>query len=122
MANNEQVENLDFNALVTLRAGSKVRKVQEEYLVRTLMAVVAERTKNRDGLSDHEVLKALGIDKTDDVYATIKMAGSSIIYAAVAKMLLDDPSQGLDTVRVEVAKRIHEAINRDKEIRQEANI
>ena len=113
MADNKKAK--EFKELVAYREGAD-RGKQEEYLVRTLMAVVAERTKNRDRLSDHEVLKALGIDKTDDVYAAIKMAGSSIIYAAVAKMLLDDYSDGLDVIRSEVTKRMQEAISRDKKL------
>lgn len=72
--------------------------------------------RNRDRLSDHEVLKALGIDKTDAVYTAIKMAGNRTIYAAMAKMLLDDYSDGLDDIRSEVTKRMQEAISRDKKL------
>ena len=62
----------------------------------------------------HDVLKVLDIDKTVDVYTAIKMAGNRTIYAAVAKMLLDDSSDGLDVIRLEVTKRMQEAISRYK--------
>ena len=119
MADNKKAE--EFKELVAHREGID-RDNQEQYLIRTLMAVVAERVKNKDQLSDHDVLKVLDIDKTVDVYTTIKMAGSCTIYAAVAKMLLDDSSDGLDVIRSEVTKRMQEAISRDKKIQQDAGI
>lgn len=112
----------EFNALIAGREGPE-RKKQEVYIVRVLMALVAERSNGGAQPSDDiSVLKALGLDDADKVFATLKEAKDKTIYSAVAKLLLDDSSDKWDIVRVAIEKHMQAAINRDEKNQQGTNI
>lgn len=99
------------------------RNKQEDCLIYHLKAVVAERSGgNVKPSDDMGVFNALGVADKDHMYEAIKIAGGKTIYSAIAKMLLDDPSHGLDMIRLAVKNRIQEKINKDKIIQQEAGV
>ena len=96
MANNGNID--EFNALVTNREGHD-RKKQEDYLIGVLKTLVVNRSKGSVQPSDDiSVLKMLGVEDADNVFAAIKTAGGEPIYSAIAKLLLDDSNNKWDIV------------------------
>ena len=111
-----------FGKFIAVRVGSD-RNVQENLLICILKELVAERSGgNVKPSDDMGVFNALGVADKDNMYEAIKIAGGKTIYSAIAKMLLDDPSHGLDMIRLAVKNRIQEKINKDKIIQQEAGV
>lgn len=94
MANNEQVENLDFHALVVRCAGPD-RKRQKEYLVRVVMQLMIKHFGRDMSLPDAKVLNALiakgVVDKLceKDVISAMKVL--DMFYGKIACAFLDDP-------------------------------
>ena len=112
----------EFCKFIAFRVGSD-RNVQENLLIRILKELVAERSGgNVKPSDDMGVFNALGVADKDHMYEAIKIAGGKTIYSAIAKMLLDDPSHGLDMIRLAVKNRIQEKIYKDKIIQQEAGV
>ncbi len=103
MANNEQVENLDFNALVTLRAGSKVRKVQEEYLANVVMHLMMKPVDHDARLPDSNVLHTFiakgSMGKICEKDVSVAMKVLDAFYCMVARAFLDDPDYNPDNIR-----------------------
>ena len=117
MANNEQVEKLDFNALITRYAGSGDRKVQERYLVWAVMQLMIKYFGRDTRLPDANVLKVLIakgiIDKLceKDVISAMKVL--DMFYDKIACAFLDYPdfdpvglrSEVMDFMRKEICRR-----------------
>ena len=102
MANNEQIENLDFNKLVTLRAGSKVRKVREEYLAKVVKGLMIKRFGKGGQFPDEKILQVIKTVCEDDTRASWEIKdGLFPLYVAVAKAFLDDAEYDLFDMRLE---------------------
>ena len=102
MANNEQVENLDFNALVAQCAGSEDREGQEEYLAKVVMGLMIDRLGEGKRFPDEKVLELIKTDCKDDAKATLQIKDRLFpLYIAVAKALLDDADYDLFDMRNE---------------------
>ena len=117
MAN--RVEINEINAIVERREGTDKVK-QENYLIRVLKSIVAECAEYDMNMSDENVLKVLGVTDMESVYMIANVSGN--IYSAMAKSLLDNPDYRLDVIRGEVVKRIHDRIEQEVKIQQEANV
>ena len=112
----------EFSKFIAVRVESD-RNAQENLLSRILKALVAERSGgNVKPSDDMGVFNALEVEDKGHMYEAIKIAGGKTIYSAIAKMLLDDPSHGLDMIRLAVKNRIQEKINKDKIIQQVAGV
>ena len=105
MANDEQVENLDFNVLVARCAGSEDRNVQEEYLAKVVMELMIEYFGEGTRFSDEKVIQV--IKKEGEVDAKVSWQIKDRIfplYIAVAKALLDDMNYDLFDMRINAIK------------------
>ena len=125
MASNEQVEELDFNALVTLRGGSN-RNEQEGYLARVVMQLMIDCFGRGTSLPDENLLHAL-IAKgavaeicEKDVFAAMEVLDA--FYRMIARALLDDPSFNPQGIRSKVMEFMQIRGQRDWEIQREAGI
>ena len=118
MANNEQVEELDFNALVVRCAGPD-KKEQEEYLVRVVMKLLIQRYGRDSKLPDANVLRVLGIREEDTRVAMKVLDG---IYTWVSKGLLDDPCCDLPSIRSEIVEYMQSDLERRHAIQREVEI
>ena len=122
MEMNKNVTVEELGKLVAVRVGSD-RNAQENLLIHILKAIVAEQSGGTVKPSDDMgVFNALGVGDKDHMYEAIKIAGGKTIYSAIVKMLLDDPSHGLDMIRLSVKNHIQEKINQDKIIQQVAGV
>ena len=103
MANNEQVEKLDFNTLVALRAGSKVRKVQEEYLANVVMHLMMKPVDHDARLPDSNILHTFiakgSVDKICEKDVSVAMKVLDAFYCMVACAFLNDPDYNPDNIR-----------------------
>ena len=115
----KRVDVSEFKSHVQRREGTN-RRAQENYLVRVLKSMVAECVKCDMNMSDENVLKVLGVTDMECVYMIANESGN--IYSAMAKSLLDNPDYRLDVIRGEVTKRIHDRIEQEVKIQQEANV
>ena len=118
MANNEQVEKLDFNALVVQCAGPD-RKEQESFLAVVVMKSLIERLGRDSYLPDKNVLRVLGV-REEDVSAAIRVLDG--VYAWVSKSLLGDPCCDLLYIRSYAIKYMRAELERRQKIQREAGI
>lgn len=102
MANNEQVENLDFNELVTRCAGS-ARKDQEHYLANVVMHLMMKPVEQDARLPDSNVLHAFiangAVGKICEKDVSVAMKVLDAFYCMVACAFLDDPDYNPDNIR-----------------------
>lgn len=102
MANNEQVENLDFNELVTRCAGS-ARKDQEHYLANVVMHLMMKPVEQDARLPDSNVLHAFiangAVGKICEKDVSVAMKVLDAFYCMVARAFLDDPDYNPDNIR-----------------------
>ena len=121
MANNEQVEKFGFNALVALRAGSEIRKVQEEYLARLLDMLMAKHFGRDIQPLETDVIQAIREKcSVDEGYAAVKEPKGIVFY--VAKKLLDDPSFDLLEMRSKAIEFMRAQKHAEDEIQRTAGI
>lgn len=118
MANNEQVEKQDFNALVVRCAGPD-KKEQEEYLVKVVIKLLIQHLGRGKKLPDENVLRAIGICEEDTRVAT-KVLDS--IYEFVVKALLEDPRRDLLGISPEIIEYMRSELERRQAIQREAGI
>ena len=122
MEMNKNVTVEELGKLVAVRVGSD-RNAQENLLIHILKAIVAEQSGGTVKPSDDTgVFNALGVDDKGYMFEAIKIAGDKSIYSAIAKLLLNDPRNGWDKIRLTVKNHILEKINQDKMIQQEAGV
>ena len=102
MANNEQVENQDFNELVKRRAGS-ARKDQEHYLANVVMHLMMKPIEQDARLPDSNVLHAFiakgSVGKICEKDVSVAMKVLDAFYYMVARAFLDDPDYNPDNIR-----------------------
>lgn len=118
MTDVEQVEGMDFNALVVRCAGHD-KKEQEEYLVKVVMKLLIQRFGRDEKLPDANVLRVLGISEEDTQVAMKVLDG---IYAWVSKGLLGDPCCNLPGIRSEAIKYMRSELERRRAIQREAGV
>ena len=118
MANNEQVEEQDFNALVVRCAGPD-KKEQEEYLVRVVMKLLIQRFGRGSKLPDGNVFRVLEICKED---TQVAMKVLDCIYTCVVKALLEDPRRDLLGISSEAIEYMRSELERRQAIQREAGI
>ena len=122
MEEDKNVTVEELGKLVAVRVGSD-RNTQENLIIHILKAMVAERSGgNVTPSDDMGVFNALGVDDKGYMFEAIKIAGDKSIYSAIAKLLLDDPRNGWEKIRLTVKNHILEKINQDKMIQQEAGV
>ncbi len=125
MANNEQVENLDFNELVARRGGSD-RNEQESYLARVVMQLMIDYFGRGTRLPDENLLHALiaqgAVDKIceKDVFAAMEVLDA--FYRMVARTLLDDSSFDPQGIRSKAMEFMQIREQSDRKIQREAGI
>ena len=126
MANNERDEELDFNALVTLRAGSKTRKEQEEYLAKVVMQLMINYFGRGRRLPDANLLHALiakgAVGKICEKNVFAAMEVLDAFYRMIACALLDDPGFDPQGIRSKAMEYMQIREERDREIQRKAGI
>ena len=118
MANNEQEEKLDFNALVEQCAGPN-RKEQESYLARVVMKVMIEKYGKGEVIPD-----SLGLPKIEEFAKKDVQTAEVIldaIYSCVSKSLLGDSCHML-YLRSEAIKYMLSELERRQKIQCEAGV
>lgn len=118
MANNEQIEEMDFNTLL-LRCAGPDGKEQEGFLVRVVMKSLIELLGRGSHLPDENVLRALGVCEEEVTFA-IRVLDS--VYAWVSKSLIGDPCCDLQYIRSYAIKFMRAELKRRQEIQREAGI
>ena len=105
MSTNEQNEELDFNTLVTRRAGPG-REEQVDYLVKVVMHLMMKPFERDARLPDSNVLHTLiakgAIDKISEKYVLAAMKVLDTFYYTIACSVLDDPDFNPDGIRSKV--------------------
>ena len=119
MASNEQNEKHDLKVLVVQCAGAE-REKQEVYLVRAIMKILIERYGRGPYFPDSNVLQMHESLTNEDVDLAMKML--DVVYASVARALLDDSCHDMLGIRSEVIKYMQSDLERMRETQRKAGI